>query len=108
VVQQNASSAEEVSSTAQELASQAQQLQSTMNFFSVGGDGSKKPASGHQALQAPHSHTGRRIGAHAGRMPLLAEQPRLRAKAPGKGNGGDHVFLARNAEDAADQDFERF
>jgi methyl-accepting chemotaxis protein len=35
VVQQNASSAEEVASTAQELAGQAQQLQNAVSFFKV-------------------------------------------------------------------------
>ena len=56
VVQQNASSAEEVSSTAQELAGQAQQLQSTMSFFSINGDKTRKQHGGNRTLKLDHIH----------------------------------------------------
>ncbi|WP_027368494.1 methyl-accepting chemotaxis protein [Desulfocurvibacter africanus] len=39
VIQQNASAAEEMASTSEELSSQAEQLQSTISFFSLGGNG---------------------------------------------------------------------
>ncbi|MEW6080033.1 MAG: methyl-accepting chemotaxis protein [Thermodesulfobacteriota bacterium] len=107
VVQQNASSAEEVSSTAQELASQAQQLQSTMGFFNVNGNGARKLAAGHRSIARGHVSTGGAVeDGIRGRLPAAS---RLTApkRTLDKGNAA-HVFLAGNAEDAADHEFERF
>ena len=66
VIQGNASAAEEMASTAEELSSQAEQLQSTISFFSLGGNGhggnGRKAPPSKAALVAGVPGAGRRDG----------------------------------------------
>jgi methyl-accepting chemotaxis protein len=108
VVQQNASSAEEVSSTAQELTSQAQQLQSTMSFFLVSGNGSKRLSGGQQAYQLHYQHQQQSKQKDSGTSGRL-EPPKHHTTVPEENHkNGIHLSMARSAEDVSDQEFERF
>jgi methyl-accepting chemotaxis protein len=101
VIQQNAGAAEEMSSTAEELSSQAEQLQSTIGFFKVAEDGSRRISSGRH-LPASHKATIAPIGRKAKPAPVLAAVTRGGVNL---NMGHDH---AKGNGDHRDAEFEKF
>jgi methyl-accepting chemotaxis protein len=98
VIQQNAGSAEEMASTAEELSSQAQQLQATIEFFTVGDDGTRHGSS-LKKQAAPHKV----MVAH------ITEKTRLaQAAVRHAGITLNMVHEAKGNGDHRDSEFERF
>jgi methyl-accepting chemotaxis protein len=89
VVQQNASASEEMASTSEELSGQAQQLMSTISYFRLDGDGSRRAAPKSQAVRRPV------------RRKAAPSAPQMRLS--GKG-----VSLNMAEENIGDEDFEKF
>ncbi len=111
VVQQNASSSEEMSSTAEELSSQAQQLQDTMSFFKVEGNGSgQKGGAARMHKAEPVQKLGR--GGSSGKLLQDGGNAKQQgdARPSGKKNQPQQSGFALDmgAEDAEDQEFERY
>ena len=101
VVQQNASSSEELSSTAEELSSQAQQLQSIIGFFRVDEHGS-----GRQEALRTAKYTAQQGGAKQD-----ARKSRMQLGQNKEQQGGrskKRLSLDMGAEDAEDQEFEKY
>jgi methyl-accepting chemotaxis protein len=108
VVQQNASGAEELSSTAEELSSQAQQLQETMSFFELSDNGAqakkKKRSKGQQkAEQSSRMHKATPGSNGSGSKKRNTSAGSIQSSRPGK-----RMQLDMGAEDAEDQEFERY
>jgi methyl-accepting chemotaxis protein len=101
VIQQNAGAAEEMSSTAEELASQAEQLQSTIAFFKVADDGSRRRISTGKHLPASHKVA----IAHIKQKPKSKPAPALSPVA-GVAINLDHG--AKGNGDHRDSEFEKF
>ncbi|MBU1168778.1 MAG: HAMP domain-containing protein [Proteobacteria bacterium] len=97
VIQQNASSSEEMSATAETLAAQAEQLQRSISYFSLDGAGSVRvPTSmGTIAYKSPH---------HEGDSPRAAISGKIKQKA--KGINIDVRTVA--GEDSMDDEFETY
>jgi methyl-accepting chemotaxis protein len=101
VIQQNAGAAEEMSSTAEELSSQAEQLQSTIGFFKVADNGSRRAVTGRQ-LPASHRTTIAHIGQKAKPAAVLAAAPHAGVAL---NLGHEH---AKGNGDHRDSEFEKF
>jgi methyl-accepting chemotaxis protein len=101
VVQQNASSSEEMSSTAEELSSQAQQLQETMSFFKIDDNGAG------QKGRSVRVHKPEKVQKlNRGQGADHAEPEGGQAKQDAQPQSG--VALSMRADDAEDEDFERY
>ncbi len=110
VIQQNASSSEEMASTSEELSSQAQQLQDTMGFFKVDGNGAGsrgrtarvQKAESLQKVQGGN-HSGKALQEGGSVKQHAQEKPSAT-----KGQRQSGFALDMGAEDAEDQEFERY
>ncbi len=99
VVQQNASASEELSSTAEELSSQAQQLQGIISFFKVD---ARESGIGKSLMTGKASSGGRPVKKTGDRMQLAHKEPGQQDRQKKR------LSLDMGAEDAEDQEFEKY
>jgi methyl-accepting chemotaxis protein len=117
VIQQNTSAAEQMSATSEELAAQAEQLQASISFFRIGSDARVAGVARPRGMQAPafqvqHSlaqKPARTAAPKAASVITKGRQPQPKERTPGAATvAGVALHLGNGANDAADDEFERY